>query len=43
VLTFKVTAASSQAPISISGSAVNAEGDTVPVRLPAPLNLVLTP
>jgi general secretion pathway protein D len=43
VLTFKVTAANSQAPISISGSAVNAEGDEVPVRLPAPHNLVLTP
>jgi general secretion pathway protein D len=42
VLTFKVTAASSQVPISISGSAVNAEGDSVPVRLPAPHNLVLT-
>ena len=43
VLTFKVTAANPQAPISISGSAVNPEGDTVPVRLPAPHNLVLTP
>jgi general secretion pathway protein D len=42
VLTFKVTAANSQAPISVSGSAVNADGDEVPVRLPAPHNLVLT-
>jgi general secretion pathway protein D len=42
VLTFKVTAANSQAPISISGSAVNADGDEVPVRLPAPHSLVLT-
>jgi general secretion pathway protein D len=43
VLTFKVTAANPQVPISISGSAVNAEGDTVPVRLPTPHNVVLTP
>jgi general secretion pathway protein D len=43
VLTFKATAASSQVPISISGSAVNAEGDEVPVRLPSPHNLLLTP
>lgn len=42
VLTFKVTAVNSQVPISISGSAVNAEGDSVPVRLPTPHNLVLT-
>jgi general secretion pathway protein D len=43
VLTFKVMAANPQAPISITGSAVNAEGDAVPVRLPAPHNVVLTP
>jgi len=43
VLTFKVTAANSQVPISISGSAVNAEGDSVPVRLPAPHNVALLP
>ena len=41
--TFKVMAASTQAPISLSGSAVNAAGDTVPVRLPTPHNVVLTP
>jgi general secretion pathway protein D len=43
VLTFKVTAANPQAPITVSGSAVNAAGDAVPVTLPAPHNVALLP
>ena len=43
VLTFKVTAANPQAPISVSGSAVNAAGDQVKVNLPAPHKVALMP
>ncbi|ADE12054.1 cohesin domain-containing protein [Sideroxydans lithotrophicus] len=43
VLTFKVTAANPQVPISVSGSAVNAAGDQVKVNLPAPHNVALLP
>jgi hypothetical protein len=43
VLTFKVTAANPQAPISVSGSAVNAAGDQVKVNLPAPHKVALLP
>jgi general secretion pathway protein D len=43
VLTFKVTAANSQAPITVSGTAINAAGDSVQVNLPAPLKVALQP
>jgi general secretion pathway protein D len=43
VITFKVTAANPEVPITVSGSAVNAAGDEVPVKLPAPHNVELTP
>lgn len=43
VLTFKVTAANPQVPISVSGSAVNPAGDSVPVNVPAPHNVALLP
>jgi hypothetical protein len=42
-LTFKVTAANPNTPISVSASAINAVGDAVPVTLPAPRNVVLLP
>ncbi len=43
VLTFRVTAANPEAPITVSGSAMNAAGDAVPLTLPAPHNVALLP
>jgi general secretion pathway protein D len=43
VLTFKVTAANPQVPISVSGSAMNAAGDAVQVNLPSPHKVALLP
>jgi len=42
-LTFKVTAANPGTPITVSATAVNVAGDSVPVTLPAPRNVVLMP
>ena len=41
VITFRATAASSQAPITVTGSATNAAGDAVPVTSPAAHNVLL--
>jgi general secretion pathway protein D len=43
VLTFRVTASNAQAPITVSGSALNAAGDSVQVNSPAPHNVALLP
>ena len=43
VLTFKALAPISQAPITVSGSAVNAAGDSVQVNPPAAHNVALLP
>ena len=43
VLTFKAIAAVPQAPITVSGTAVNAAGDSLQVSLPAPHNVALLP
>lgn len=43
VVTFKATAAIEQAPITVTGSATNAAGDSLQVNLPAAHNVALLP
>jgi general secretion pathway protein D len=42
VITFKAIAANPEVPITLSGSALTATGDDVPITLPPPHNIELT-